>query len=253
MKRTLFFLLACYVGLATAVAAPLLCSVKADKTDSTVMGFLKPLWRQNQALLIVKPEAKSSCLSPVLLLHKESPGLSMDALMAALAAYRRTRTLGYDPRQILTVVDYVKSSAEPRLWVFDMKRNKLLYKTWVSHGTKSGQQYARYFSNTVDSHASSLGVMLTGDTYEGEFGYSMDLYGLERGFNDKVYERRIIMHPAPYVDAKMAAQFQQVGRSHGCLAVSHEISKKLINLIKGGTIVVSYYPDPLWLKKSAFL
>jgi hypothetical protein len=55
------------------------------------------------------------------------------------------------------------------------------------------------------------------------------------------------------VNRETVNKYKSIGRSYGCLAVSEEISEKLINLIKGGTIIVSYYPDPLWLKKSEFL
>ena len=55
--------------------------------------------------------------------------------------------------------------------------------------------WATKFSNTNDSHQSSLGLMRTGETYYGSYGYSLRLDGLEDGYNDAVRSRAIVIHP----------------------------------------------------------
>jgi hypothetical protein len=187
------------------------------------------------------------------LLNYESYDLPRSVLAVAYKAYIRARGFGLDKQQILTVVDYAKSSNARRLWVFDMKHNKILYHTFVAHGVESGGITAEHFSNQPDSNESSLGVILTGKTYDGTLGYSMLLYGLDQGFNDNLLQRKIVMHPANYVDPSFIRKYHQAGRSYGCLAVSEKIAKPLINAIKNGTIVVNYYPDKQWLTHSYFL
>ena len=56
------------------------------------------------------------------------------------------------------------------------------------------------------------------------------------------------MHAAGYVsnDRSIAAQ-GRLGRSWGCPAVRPAIAKKLFEAIKGGSLVVAYYPDAEWL------
>src|SRR5262249_41208097 len=67
----------------------------------------------------------------------------------------------------LTVIDYSKPSTSPRLWVFDLHARELLYEELVAHGQGSGENLATLFSNDTDTHRSSLGLFVTGDTYVG--------------------------------------------------------------------------------------
>src|SRR3546814_15021647 len=73
----------------------------------------------------------------------------------------------------LAVIDYSRPSTEPRLWVFDLAANKLLYQERVAHGRNSGENRAVTFSNAAGSYASSLGLFRTRDTYVGRNGYSL--------------------------------------------------------------------------------
>src|SRR5579859_5580961 len=79
--------------------------------------------------------------------------------------------------QILSVIDYSRPSTEPRLWVFDLARHKLLFEEWVAHGKNTGDNRALRFSNAPGSLMSSIGVFLTADTYVGHNGYSLRLRG----------------------------------------------------------------------------
>ena len=57
---------------------------------------------------------------------------------------------------ILTIIDFTKPSTEKRFFVLDLKNNKLLFNTYVSHGRNSGDTYAKYFSN--ESTNSPIGI-----------------------------------------------------------------------------------------------
>ena len=92
----------------------------------------------------------------------------------------------------LTVIDYSKPSTEKRLWVFDLQAHELLYEELVAHGQGSGDNVATVFSNEPDTHASSLGLFLTEDTYVGKNGYSLRLKGLDEGFNHRAGVHRQI-------------------------------------------------------------
>ena len=61
---------------------------------------------------------------------------------------------------------------------------KILFNTYVAHGLNSGQEFAKRFSNSMESNESSLGFYETEDTYLGKNGYSLHLQGLEKGFNN---------------------------------------------------------------------
>ena len=153
----------------------------------------------------------------------------------------------------LTVIDYSLPSVERRLWVFDLSDGSLLFRELVAHGRNTGENMATRFSDLMNSRQSSIGMFVTADTYVGNNGYSLRLDGLERGFNANARERAIVMHGAPYVDAKLAATQGRIGRSWGCPALREAVARPVIDTIRGGGVVFSYYPDSNWLKSSRFL
>lgn len=153
----------------------------------------------------------------------------------------------------LTVIDYSRPSVEPRLWVFNLNSGKLLFKELVAHGRNTGDNMATRFSDAMNSRKSSLGLFVTSDTYVGSNGYSLRLDGLEPGFNARARQRAIVMHGAPYVDGRLAAAQGRIGRSWGCPALRDGIAREVIDTIRGGGVIFSYYPDANWLKTSRYL
>ena len=153
----------------------------------------------------------------------------------------------------LTVIDYSLPSTEPRLWVFDLATGDLLFKELVAHGRNTGDNLATKFSNQMDSRQTSIGLFVTDDPYVGSNGYSLRLDGLDVGFNDRARDRAIVMHGATYVDPQLAASQGRIGRSWGCPALRTAIAAKVINRIRGGSVIFSYYPDQEWLQSSRFL
>ncbi|WP_205741880.1 murein L,D-transpeptidase catalytic domain family protein [Halomonas marinisediminis] len=153
----------------------------------------------------------------------------------------------------LAVIDYSLPSNEPRLWVFDLRRKQLLFEELVSHGRGSGDALATHFSNTPESHQSSLGLFRTMNTYYGSNGYSLRLEGLEPGVNHLAFERAIVMHGADYVSESFIEQTGRLGRSLGCPAVRQEVTYPLIDSLKEEQYLFAYYPDPEWLTSSAYL
>ena len=139
------------------------------------------------------------------------------------------------------------------MFVIDLKSQKLLFKTYVAHGMNSGKEMARFFSNTPESNKSSLGFYTTSDTYMGKHGYSLHLNGLEKGFNDKAFERDIVMHAADYVNESVIRSTGYAGRSWGCPAVPEKLSKPIIDQIKNGTCLFIYAPDRNYMHRSQLI
>jgi hypothetical protein len=155
--------------------------------------------------------------------------------------------------ETLTVIDYSRPSTEKRLWVFDLNTHELLYEELVAHGQGSGANHASEFSNTPDTHQTSLGLFVTRSTYVGKNGYSLRMDGLDKGINDRARERAIVMHGAPYVSDAFVRANGRLGRSWGCPAVSDAVARPIIDRVKGGGLVFAYYPDAEWLKSSKYL
>lgn len=186
-------------------------------------------------------------------MYAKTNHLDRKVLELSLTAYAKARHQGLDRKQLLTIIDYSKPSTEKRLWVLDLKNERVLFNTWVAHGKNSGKVIATSFSNESSSLKSSIGVLLTKEPYMGGNGYSLRMEGLERGINDNAYRRSIVIHGAWYANEDVAKKYGYLGRSWGCPAVSPELAKPLIDTIKDNTIIVAYYPDRRWLQNSTYL
>ncbi len=180
--------------------------------------------------------------------------LNSQVLQLALNAATCARDAGVVTNdRLLTVIDYSKASTQPRLWVLDLDSERVLFEELVAHGQGSGDNYPTRFSNDDGSHQTSLGLFRTADTYVGTNGYSLRLDGLEPGVNDRARERAIVIHGAPYVNTVASRSLGRLGRSWGCPALRPAVARTLIDTIKEGSLVFSYYPDQQWLRGSRFL
>ena len=146
-------------------------------------------------------------------------------------------------KNILTVCDYSQSSNNKRLYVIDLKETRMLFNTFVSHGRNSGGEFANTFSNLIESNKSSLGFMLTAETYNGKAGYSMRFDGMEAGINDKVRTWDIVLHGSYFVNAQMVETRGIIGNSLGCPAIPNDKRNQVIEAIKGGSCFYINHPD----------
>ena len=68
-------------------------------------------------------------------------------------------------------------------------------------------------------------------TYNGTWGYSLRIDGLEEDKNSNALKRNIVVHSS----RKMYSKF-----SLGCFSVPDKNSDALINLIKNGSLIYAY-------------
>lgn len=182
-------------------------------------------------------------------LNLSKVGLQKSVFEYALRGWQKIDTA----KSMLTIVDLSQPSSHKRLYVVDLVHKKLLFNTYVSHGRNSGDLMANRFSNAQSSFQSSLGFYQTLNTYMGKHGLSLQLKGLEKGFNDNVYNRNIVLHGADYVCEDIIRKTGRLGRSQGCPAVPYAESKGIIQAVKGGSCLFVYSPNPDYLKQSAYL
>lgn len=186
-------------------------------------------------------------------LSKVSPGLSKQVLKTALKATQCAVSAGMDAPRRLAVIDFSLPSDQKRLWIFDLDKQSLLLKDLVAHGKNSGDKISRYFSNNNGSFQSSIGLFQANEAYSGKHGLSLRLDGLEPGINDNARERAIVIHGADYVDPTWIKAHGRIGRSLGCPAVRQEVVRQVVDNLKGGQLVFTYYPDQNWLESSNYL
>lgn len=179
----------------------------------------------------------------------QSYGLAKEAFEFAFRGYKTLLNQGRVTKSdVLTVADFTKSSREKRLYILDVEDQKLIMQTYVAHGRNSGGEYATSFSNAPESHKSSLGFYVTKNTYRGGHGLSLVLDGMEKGINDNAEERKIVVHGANYIGSD-----DLKGRSFGCPAVANNLSKKVIQTIKDGSVLFIYHSATSYLNKSRIL
>ena len=191
-------------------------------------------------LLLLAPPTGSSRRDEAL------PGAEL--LGRAFAAYRRVEASGRLANPVLTVIDYSLPSSLRRLWILDPDSGRVLAHEHVAHGRGSNHPedpaLAVRFGNQPESHQTSLGTFLTGDTYVGQHGLSLELDGLDPGLNDRARARRIVIHPADYVSAEFRARSGGwVGRSFGCPALAPDVAGDVIERIRGGRALSAHAPD----------
>ena len=180
-------------------------------------------------------------------------GLSKEALDYALKGYQKLVDAGsVVNNRYLTIVDFSQSSRKKRFYLLDVKNNKLVHNTFVSHGKNTGVDMAEKFSNKMNSEQSSLGFYVTTATYTGKHGLSLRLSGQEAGFNDNAEARGVVVHGAAYVNANRVHS-DYMGRSQGCPALPEAEFAKVINIIKDGSVMFIYHPSQTYLQQSALL
>jgi hypothetical protein len=187
-------------------------------------------------------------------MHLKRAGLNKKAFLYAWKGYKHlidSRRLSND--EVLSICDFSQSSRRKRMYIIDIAKKELLLNTYVAHGRNSGGEYARSFSNSPESHKSSLGFYVTRNSYYGGHGLALELDGLERGINDRANSRNIVIHGSEYVGAGYLHGNRFNGRSFGCPAVPEKDTKKIIYTIKGGSCLFIYHPTTHYLSKSTIL
>jgi hypothetical protein len=204
-----------------------------------------------------KAELRAITLEAVALfdqLQLQDSGLNEKALEYALLGYHRLKKRGVlHKADVLSICDFSQSSGSKRMYVIDVRNRKLLYRTYVAHGIRSGSSYANSFSNRPESYKSSLGFYVTRNTYSGCNGLSLRIDGVDRGFNNMASRRNIVIHGAPYVSERILNKYGVMGTTFGCPAIPEEMSKQIIPVLKNGTCFFIYYPSKRYLARSSVL
>jgi hypothetical protein len=182
-------------------------------------------------------------------------GLARNVFDMAIKGLKKLQSSGkLQNPDILTIADYSQSSNKKRFYVIDLKNKKLLFNTFVAHGRKTGEEFAKYFSNEVGSLKTSLGFYVTEKPITGSHtGFSLMIAGVEKGINDLAAKREIIVHGAEYATENFVKKYGRLGRSFGCPVLPPEMVKKVIDQIKGGTCLFLYNPDNQYINSSSLL
>jgi hypothetical protein len=147
------------------------------------------------------------------------------------------------PRDAIGIADFSRPSSEPRFHVVDLQ-NGTVESHLVAHGRGSDPDHSGYverFSNDFGSYATSNGTYVTGDYYDGKYGLSMKVRGLDWS-NNNAEARAIVIHNAWYAEDDMIPLHGKLGRSEGCFAMSKKSQYEVMRRLAGGRMI---YADKL--------
>lgn len=147
------------------------------------------------------------------------PSVDPRIVARARAAFDRHRASISRP-EVVGIVDFSKVSSEPRFYLLDTNTGRVT-RHFVAHGRGSDRSHTGFlqnFSNRVGSEATSEGAYLVGNYYEGHYGRSMRVSGLDFT-NNNAEQRAIVIHPAWYAEASIIQTQGRLGRSEGCFAL----------------------------------
>ncbi|ALQ40282.1 hypothetical protein RN87_07015 [Fusobacterium hwasookii ChDC F174] len=154
---------------------------------------------------------------------------------------------------VLIIIDYTKPSNEERFYVLDLNKKKLVYSTRVAHSKNSGLEIPLEFSDDPNSYQSSLGFFVTLGEYNGAYGYSLRLKGLEENVNANAEDRAIVIHGGDIVEDEYIKKFGFAGRSLGCPVLPYSLTRQIIDFIKHGRVLFIYGNDEQYIDDSLYL
>jgi hypothetical protein len=162
-----------------------------------------------------------------------------DKAKAALQSHR----FFVPKRDVIGIVDFAKASNTGRFHIVNLASGQV-ESHMVAHGRGSDPDHSGFlerFSNGFGSLASSNGTYITSDTYNGKYGLSMKVKGLDWS-NNNAEARAIVIHNAWYAEPEVAAAHGKLGRSEGCFAFSRASQWSVMDRLGGGRMI---YADKL--------
>lgn len=145
--------------------------------------------------------------------------------------------------EIIFMVDMAIPSGKKRFFIYNLTTDSVEFTSLVSHGSgsyKPNTDDQLLFSNLPNSNATSLGRYKIGGSYQGSYGLSYKLYGLD-STNNNAFQRSIVLHSTKYVPDKETYPYH-IFESSGCPCVSPTFLNMLDKYVKK-----SKKPMLLWI------
>lgn len=141
-------------------------------------------------------------------------------------------------RDVVGIADFGLHSALPRFHFVNLEAGTA-DSVLVSHGSGSDPEHDGWlngYSNLHNSWATSRGAYITWEWYEGRYGTSVRLGGLDPD-NSNAFPRAIVMHAANYATPDHVARWGRLGRSNGCFAFGPEVFPQALTRLMGGRLL----------------
>ncbi|MEQ7874209.1 murein L,D-transpeptidase catalytic domain family protein [Sphingomonas sp. ASV193] len=164
-------------------------------------------------------------------------GVNPQLFQRALAALDSHRPY-VAARDFVGIVDFSLPSDQPRFHVVHLPSNTV-ESHLVAHGRGSDPDHSGFlerFSNDYGSYATAQGAYITDGTYDGKYGLSMKVAGLD-ATNNNALGRAIVIHNAWYAEPDMVQEHGKLGRSEGCFAFGRKSQWAVMGRLGGGRMI----------------
>jgi len=205
-------------------------AILSTAASSSVLPSLVPTTPTPDPLASLIPQPQAQILAP------SAPGGIDPQLFAKAKAALDSHKVW--PRDTVGIVDFSKPSNEERFFVVDLASGNVEAHR-VCHGRGSDPDHSGFverFSNDFGSYASSNGAYVTADYYDGKYGLSMKVRGLDWS-NYNAEPRAIVIHNAWYAEPDMIPLHGKLGRSEGCFAMSRKSQYDVMRKLAGGRMI----------------
>jgi L,D-transpeptidase-like protein len=220
--------------LGAGAAAGLLATAAQGQTLAEIVAGLKD------------PEPRPLPVSPASMPAQPRPRvdgpIDPRLLARARAAFDRHRSQ-IAHTDVVGIADFSRPSRDHRFFLLDTASGRVSNHL-VAHGRGSDPDHSGYverFSNAMGSEASSQGGYRTGDYYQGKYGRSLRLSGLDWS-NSNAEARAIVVHSAWYAEPDQIEAHGKLGRSEGCFALPHHSLQQVLARLGPGRFI---YADKL--------
>jgi L,D-transpeptidase catalytic domain len=180
------------------------------------------LWKKTKALYL--PKKQTSYVTT------DKSAKKLEGKITEVKKFVRRK--GYN-ENICFLVDMTLPSGQNRFFIYDLQNDSLKSQGLVAHGNCFENWLdRRKYSNAVGSGCTSLGKYRVGIHYNGKFGYSYKLHGLDSS-NKNAFERTVVLHSHSCIPETEVTE--EICQSNGCPTVSPgflEQLKKIINTSK---------------------
>lgn len=141
-------------------------------------------------------------------------------------------------RDLAAIADFGIHSAIPRFHFANLESGTVR-SFLVSHGAGSDEEHdgwLKRFSNVEGSNATSRGAYVAWEWYDGQYGTSIRLGGLDPD-NSLAEQRAIVMHEARYATPEHVQRWGRLGRSNGCFAMDPRDFRIALWHLAGGRLI----------------
>ena len=162
------------------------------------------------------------------------PSVDARIVARARAAFDRHRSQVLHT-DVVGIADFTRASSEMRFFLLDTNSGRVT-RHLVAHGRGSDPGHTGFlqrFSNLIGSEASSEGSYVTSGFYQGKYGRSMRVRGLDYS-NSNAECRAIVVHSAWYAEPNVLSSNGRLGRSEGCFALPYSSLQEVLGRLGPG-------------------